>query len=472
MSQFTSRVSVRSLLVTSLTVTSIVSASFVSTSAFAKTIVVTPDTLRTALYSGDTSVISGLNSVYQAKEEVTRARANLLPGLGLSATLGGKPNFAISAISVLLPFLLPSNWHALDATKHQLTANGYAYHLVLLNDYASVLSLYMQIQGDMALRSVYVEQRANLRKIAEVVADEVSIGTATRADLAQALAQVQLAEAQISQVEELMAREKAAIRKVMGASLSTELEFSSYHMSPLSSEGSSPRTIFDRVSESSPEQRQIDSLIEAAREAKYSTAWSFLSGSSLSVSPNFGQSSFGSLTQTTGLNLGFGYFPAVQLSNLNVAQMKIRKRELLLEQANVIESAVNSVREAKDQVDFARKARENYKIALEAELDKYRLGQTDLVRVFTVSNYSTVAAATHVRAIADLDSQRVTLNRVMITNQFAKIPTCHLQNAGKSGGGVFGFFKGIFGSKKKRYVSVDEICRPSAEAADIASGRK
>lgn len=442
-----------------------------SRSSSSRSMTVTPESIRKRLVEGDTSVLASLNQIYQAKEEVRKARGNLFPGLGLSATVGGRPNFALSAVNVLLPFLLPSNWHALEASKHQLAANGYAYHLVALNDYAAALSLYSQVMGDMALRSVYKKQYTNLQSVADIVGDQVVLGTATKADLAQAKAQVQLALVQISQVDELIAQERSAIRRMLGLSLDTELEMTTQHFPRIEEEKLSAKRIFERIHDTSPEQRQIASLIEAAKSAKFTTVWGFLSGSSLNVSTNFGMSSsFGSLTQTSSVNLGFGLFPAIQISHLNIASLKIRKTEISLEQASVIESALASVNEAREQVNYAGQAKENYEIAFQAELDKFRIGQTDLLNVFVISNNATAAAATYVRSLADLDTQRVTLNRVLLRDEFAKIPTCRLGGAEKSGG-VFGFLKGIFGKKKTRYASIDEMCKPSASAAARAAGR-
>jgi outer membrane protein TolC len=452
-----------------LVITAVVTVS--SPRAYADTVTVTPDSLRTALYSGDTSVLSGLNNLYKAKEEVTRNRANLLPGLAVSGVIGGKPTFAVSAISVLLPFLLPSNWHALDASKHQLTANGYAYHLVLLNDYASILSIYAQVQGDMAIRDVYVAQRDALRQIAAAVADEVAVGTALQSDLDQATAQVQLAQAQVNQVEELITRERATLRKVMGLPLSKTLVIAPYHFSEHDAEDMTAQQIFNRVKDNAPEQLQIDSLIAAAKSAKYTTEWSFLSGTSLSISTDFGQSSFGKLSGGAGVNLGFGLLPAIHLSSLDVAAMQIRKREISLEQQNVIETALGSVEAAKSAVLNAGYAKANYQKALDAELEKLRLGQTTLINVFQVANFAVQAGVTYANSLVDLDSQRIALNRILITNQFSKIPACHLEKV-KTGGGIFGFFKSIFGGKKKRYISIDEMCKPSSDAAAIARGSK
>ncbi len=448
----------------------VVTSFLLASSSFASnsTVTVDPDSLRTALYSGDTSVLAGLNTLYHAKEEVSRARADLLPALNISAIISGGPTFALSAISVLLPFLLPGNWHKLDASKHQLTANGYAYQLVLLNEYASTLSIYAQIQGDLALRQVYVQARDNFRAIAEAVSDEVAVGTALQSDLSLATAQVQLAEAQINQIDELLSRETALVRQIMGLSLQKDLVISPYHFEELDAESLSTTQIYERVRDNAPEQLQIDSLILAAKQTKYTTEWGFLNGASLSVSTDFGSSSFGHLAASAGANLGFGLLPAIHLSSLDIAAMKIRKREISLEQQKVIETALGSVTAAKSAVTNARDARDNDQRGLQATLEKLRLGNATLIDVFNVSNLATQASVVYVNSLSDLDQQRIALNRVLISNQFAKIPTCHL--GGLKSGGVFGFFKSILGSKKARYISVDEMCKPSGEAAAIARG--
>lgn len=449
-------------------ITTLSLASFSPAYAASDKVNVDPETLRTSLYSGDTSVLTGLNTLYHAKEEVVRARANLLPALNVSAVIGGGPTFALSAISVLLPFLLPGNWHVLDASKHQLTANGYAYQLVLLNEYASTLSIYAQIQGDMALRAVYVQTRDNLQLIAESVADEVAVGTAFQADLSQATAQVQLADTQIDQVDSLLARETASLRHVMGLSLDKELVIAPYHFDELDAESLTTSQIFNSVRENAPEQLQIDSLIQAAKQSKYTTEWSFLSGSSLGVTTDFGSGSFGKLSVGAGANLGFGLLPAVHLSSLDIAAMQIRKREISLEQQNVIESSLGSVTASKSAVTDSRNSRNNMQIAFADELDKLKVGTASLIEVFTAANFATQAGVAYANSVSDLDQQRIALNRILISNQFSKIPTCHLGNL--KSGGIFGFFKSIFGSKKSRYVSIDEMCRPSADAAAIARG--
>ena len=425
------------------------------------TVVVTPAKLREQLMTSNTSVLTALNSIYQAKEEVNRARGSLLPGLGLTGTLGGSPNFAVSTISVLLPFLLPGNWHALDAKKQQLAANGYAYHLVGLNGFASEYALYSQVVEDATLKSIYVQQADNLREILQIVADDYSAGTATKADVAQATAQFQLARAQISQLDELTAQETAIVRKMMGLPLTVDLQFGETHPAPLLEESSTAQAIFEKVHASSPEQRQIESLIAAAKQAEFTSVWGFLTGASLNVSPDFGTSSFGHLTESAAVNLGFGYFPAVQISHLNTEALKIREREIGFEQASVIESALSSVQAAAAQVAFAEQASDNYRIALAQDIARYRAGQVDLLHVLTISNNSTAAAAQLARATGDLDRQRITLNRVLLSDEFAKIPTCRLQGASSSGG-IFGFLKGVFGlgRKKSRYQSIDDLCRP------------
>jgi len=149
--------------------------------------------------------------------------------------------------------------------------------------------------------------------------------------------------------------------------------------------------------------------------------------------------------------------------------MQIRSTEINLEQARVIESTLASLAQAEQQVDLAGQAKRNYQVALDAEKDKYRTGRSDLLSVLTVSQYAVGASATYVRSLADLDSQRVQLQRVLISGPFTKIPTCRLGGAERTGG-IFGFLKGIFKKRSSRYATIDEMCRPDPNAVAAATG--
>lgn len=440
----------------------------VGSSAIASDFVVNPDTLRTQMYSGDTTVYTGLNTLYQSKEQVNNARANLLPSLNVSAVVGASPKVALSLFQVAIPFLLPSNWANLDASKKQLTADGYAYQLVLLNEYASLLQIYETVQGDQALRNVFVTERDALQGVVETVADEVAAGVALQSDLALATAAKEHAETQIAQTDQALAQEIPALRKAMGLTLAKNIVIAPYHFGELDAENSSMMSVYNRVLDASPEVDQVNSLIAAAHDAKISTEWSFLTGSAANVSTDYNGSSFGHLSYGAGVDLGFGLLPRIHLSSLDIAAMNIRKREITLELQRLTEQTVDSIVAGKTAVTQASNERDDDQVALQTALDQYRAGNARLLDVLQVVNQTVQGGIDYAQAVTSLDNQRIQLNRILVANQFAKVPTCHLQKV--KGGGIFGFFKSIFGSKRSRYTSIDDMCRPSGAAASAARG--
>jgi multidrug efflux system outer membrane protein len=427
---------------------------------------ITPENLRHYLLNNNISVLTALNNVYQAKEGVNKARADLLPSLNLG--IGVAPSFALNTVSFLLPFLVPSNWYALDASKHQLAANGFAYYIVELNAYASAFSVYMTVLGDVELRGVYEKQYENFVQIHDIVAGNVRIGTDTLADLAQASSQMELARAQVSQIDELLIQEKASLRSMLGLSLKTNITFSKYHLPSVPEENSSAESIYQKVWATTPEQNQIASLIAAAKDAVWAASWGWLGSSSLAVGTGQGASSFGKVSVGTPINLGFGIFPAINLSNLNVAQLKIRQKGIALEEASAIESILGSVGEAKIQLTQSSSAESDSQTYLNDTLGSYRIGTTDLLHVFGAANTATISGVTRAKAQIDVDNQRIGLNRILISNQFKGIPTCSI-NVAPSGGGVFGWLGRIL-SGGGHTTSVDVICRPTAHAEAVASG--
>lgn len=428
--------------------------------------VVNPGSLRTRMIRDDISVLSTLNSVYQAKEQVNIARGNLLPSLNIGATLAGLsggPTFAITAVSFLLPFLFPSNWYNLDASENQLVAYGYAFHLVELNEYASGYALYSSIIADQALKSIYQRQYVNLVQIRDLVAQQVQVGIATQTDLEQAEAKVALSNAQVAQIAGLLAQEKAAVRKMLALPLIREIVFEDTHPSPLGIESRSPQTVLDIVGSQSPEEMQVAYLIKAAESSTWSKAWGFLTGASLNAQSNGPNQSvsFDNLTVTGTAGIGFSYMPVVRLSNLNVEQLKLRRREIRLELARVIEASLVSLGFANLQLSSSRVAEAHFEQALQGQMQMYRQGLTDLLHVIDAENSVTTASINRLRAQLDVDHQRVNLMRVLRADQFSAIPNCQLKNIASGGEG---WFSDLFDGNQSK-VSVDQACRAKRRPA-------
>lgn len=420
---------------------------------------VNADSLRRNLLSGDTSVLVSLNGVYQAKVNVDASRGRLLPGIALAPTLS--PSFLLSAVKVLLPFLLPSNWYNLDASEHQLAASGYAYYLVELNEYASALALYETIVGDYELRAVYQKNYDNLENLFNIVSQAYNAGVETKLDVDTASSNAEIARDQLSLIDELLDGEIAQIRHVMGLPLPRQANMTvdMNHMSALPEESLNQTTILARAMAISPEEQQAQSLVAAAKDLTGTATFGFLGEASLSVATT--GASRGTVTSGASIAIGGDYLPSIELSSLNTSLMKVRERDVKLELAAMIESALGSVKEVSLQEHQTALAIADAQAAYDATLQLYSTGATDLLHVTTAAANLTVSGVAHAKAMIDLDGQRITLNRVLIKNQFSSIPSCKLKEVGNTG--FFGWLSGIF--SPGTMTSVDEVCHPSASAA-------
>jgi outer membrane protein TolC len=426
---------------------------------------INPTTLRTYLLSSNRGVLESLNSVLSAKENVNSKRGALLPSLNISVFISRFPNFASATVQVLLPFLIPSNWFNLDMSKQQLAATGYAYYLLELNDYASAVGLYETVVGDIELGKVLAKQYQILKQISEYVHNEYQIGTETLADVAQAKYQADAALGQLQKVNELIAQEQSQVRALLGLPLSVQLIFDESHFGQVAQENTPAAQILAQVNPISAEERQFESLIAAAGDNKKNAIFSFLTGAAVNYN-SVGSSAFNSNAEVTG-GIGFSYIPNINIADLSISQLRLQQSGLQIQQGQTIESALDSIKSDREQVASANEAVHEAQIFFDGEMKAYKLATVDLLHALQASTNLISAETTAVNVKIDLDNQRLTLLRILVAGEFAKVPTCAAKGAEKSGG-IVGVLSGFFGSKKKT-ISVDQLCGATAAAAQEAS---
>jgi outer membrane protein TolC len=388
-------------------------------------IVINPDNLRSLLLEKNISLAEQLNLVQQAKAKVNIARADLLPSLNLGAIVTGGVSFALSTVSILLPFLLPSHWFDLKESQALLDSQADGYYVAQLNVYSSVYSTYLTIISDMDLLDVLSQQFSNYQSIEDTVRTGVNAGLIPPSDLMQAQAQSQLAQFQVSQTQELLNKEKAIVREMLSLPLNQEITFEKFHVDPSGNENLDVQTVLDQSLAKAPEVSQLNSLISAAQYAKWSQVFSFLNSGALTTDRGT-DGALGSLRAVGQVNFGFNYFPALALSNLNIEQLKLQKTELNLEQAQLVETTVNSFVEAKKQYDLAVSAQNNLTQYYQVEQLRFRTGLTDLLHVMSAGNNLTTALTNKIRALNDMDNLRLTLDRLLISGKFAGIRACKI----------------------------------------------
>jgi len=413
---------------------------------------VNPDSLRTQLLVNNISVKESLNSLYQAKDQLNISRAKLLPSVNLGVVMS--PTFLLSQVSFLLPFLFPSNWFNMRQSKDVLNATTAAYGLVQLNQYASTYAIYETTVNDFGLRDVLQKQYDALNKIYNVLYQEsVLNGNVSQKDLLQAQSQAFMAQIQLDSVDKLIGQEKAALRSLLAISDSTDIQFDLVHVPESVDEavvsGDALQKLVDHALSIAPESTQIDWLISASKDAKWSAAFGWLSGSTLGTSSagsGATTASFNKFIQSNTISLGFSLFPSIHLASDNVAEMILQKEALRLQENQIIEGSINSIAEAKQQVLLSVNAEKNMSQVYEMESQKYALGLTDLLHVLTAETQVTAASQARVQSQTDLDNLRINLHRALLTDQFTKVQGCQLQSF----------------SRWHSAVSLDQACNPNA----------
>ncbi|GIL18239.1 MAG: hypothetical protein BroJett040_19900 [Oligoflexia bacterium] len=437
-----------------------------SIQAIAETHRINPTSLRSLVLKQNTSVLLGLNQVHQAKAQLNLARASLLPGVSLALSQpSGQPSFILSSVSILMPFLLPSNWFNLSKTKAMLRAEEAAYRLVQLNAYASVYSMYNTMSGDFQIREALWQQYQDLKSIAYILEQQDKLtGAADPKDLAMARAQAELARLQVSQMDELLVKEKAALRHALGLALEDEIIFENAQVPESDFENQDMITVAQRSLEVAPENVQIDQMVIAAKKDFWAKTFSFLTGATLSAQAyNSGgqmhSAAFSSLSEVGTASFSFGQFPMMELASNNKDQLLIRKKEVQLQMNQIVESALGSLDEVRKQVGYAEYAEKNYIIAYNIELERYRLGINDVSKVLYAKRDVSTATLAKIRVMVDLGQQRINLHRIGLTDQFAEVKGCAQlpSESVDSKGGLLKALRGIF--KPSEEVNLVKLCQ-------------
>lgn len=421
-----------------------------------------PVTIQTQLLKNNISVLLALNSVHQAKHEVNIARGHLLPSLNLGALLsftGG--GFIQSAIEFLVPFLLPSNWANYFTEKNLFEAEKLSYKVIQLNTYGSALSLYFTILADVQVQQIFQQQYLDLQEIYELQKRKGNLGTVPISDLLQAQAQAQMAGVRSSQMVELNKQEIASMRKVLALPLQTaiSLEFVDSKASPWEFE--SLHSTIKQMNSVSVELAQFYYLIKASESQVWSKSFGWINGASI-VSRSNGSSnaSFDNMQFVSGINLSFATYPAIQLSQDQVAAMKLQRNELYLENTRLIESAFSSLNESKLQLDLAAQAESQMARVYQIKSQEYDQGSETLTNVLVARNQMSEASIARVKANLDVNLQRTLLHRALITGDFKSIKGCSssakMPVEQKKQGPIGRFFNP---KPEPKYPSLDQICR-------------
>jgi outer membrane protein, multidrug efflux system len=434
---------------------------------------VTPSTMPAQMLTGNYSILNGLNAVYQSKHTLDAARASLLPGGKIGAILDvtkSPMSFGLDSVSILLPFLLPSQWFAEKESSHMLDAEKDAYYILELNEFATVYSMYETIINDMDLEVALQKQYDDLNSVADILrARQRAVGGNPSEDQKQAEGSALSAKGQLEAMQELLIQEESNLSEDLGLTPGMPMNFdTTAHVQASTAEGNTLAVLLPQADKIAPEAAQINALIAASKDQKWSDVFAFLNAFSLDAgssgttgsTSSSTSTSFGDIGLSASVSFGFSTFPTVALDNEKTKALQLELYNLNLTEGQILVSGLGSITSAQAQVDDYSASEAALNEVFEIEKYNYKLGLTDLLHVLDADSAAVLASVSRIKAQSDLDNQRIDLHRVFLTDQFAALPPCQFKGNGKkSKSNPFGWIVQIF-SGKAADKSIDQLCRP------------
>lgn len=393
-------------------------------------VVLNPETLRVNLIEGGLPILAAANRVHKAKDSVNLARTRLLPSLnlGVLAASLANPTFILSSVEYVLPFLIPSKWFDAAKAKQLAEAEKIAFLLTELNIYSSLYSLYYTLNLDLQTREFLSFDFRDTILIEQIVERAYEDGRATEADLNLARSQTANAKVRLNRFNELLIDEIAILRQVLGLPMEARISFEMHDITPSELESLPLPSAIKIALEKAPEARQIKHLLEAAKYERWSKYFGFITGAGAGSSASgMGESASLAFSDQGGrgmFNFGFDYFPNISLSNRNLEEIKIREAELSSEISKLIESMQGRFDFVESRFLESRKSEGLLRRVFENDQKRYSSGDIPLSTLVESMSRLRQAGLERLRSQTDLQLLRVSMHRVLVTDQFANFKGC------------------------------------------------
>lgn len=449
-------------ILSTLIITSLIFSSSLTFAAEAKTFIITPDAIRTQLFSSNMTLLQALNNVEKSKLDVSMARAKLLPSLNLGLLIPAlaNPTFLLASVTFLFPFLVPSNWAVLKQEKALLEADRLSYKALQLNILSNALSLYYTYLNDVQVQKIYVDQSTTLGLLYQSLKRQSSVlGNVTTEDLNMAAAQWEESKIQVSKLQELIVEERAGLRTLLGLPLGAAYEVKTVELAPTDYETKGAAEIAQRSLDVAPEMAQIGFLIKAAKAGKFAKIFGFMSSSTLAGSASESGSAFSGLKAGGGFTIGADTFVNVKIANNNIAAIQLREDQLREENEKTAEVISGRIVEVKSQQDLTANALRDRLKVYEGQKKQYAIGLIPLQTLFLTQTQLTASYVSNIKNDLDLKMQRLTLQRLVIDGDFAKVVGCKSSNKSFDTFETNNDKKWFKKDPKESQTTLDDICK-------------
>lgn len=322
----------------------------------------------------DFNVYQSALRVYQAKEGVTVARMNLLPKLnvwnlatGALAIFTGGPagavGGALSIVEDIAPFLIPANWFRVSQAKIFYKADLEGYRALWGNEVLTAKSVYFHLLLDSSLLDHIRKSRSELEEIYRIVRVRETFGGSPEKVSIEIKQRLLSLDEDARALQVLINEEQSLLAFMMGYPVGTRLKAKAVKLPDYDSlELLNYEDFVFRATDTSPEIKQFDYLIEASQYARREVKYSFLGASSISRGLTGGV--FDDLPVQAGLGFGTGASLRIvraqkeilRVQRDAVAETVRRHLKLLVDNYNL---DVNNYHNYNERVKLAKKSLNN-----------------------------------------------------------------------------------------------------------------
>jgi multidrug efflux system outer membrane protein len=406
-------------------------------------LVLSREKLASLLFTGNMPIHLAALAVQQSKTELTLARTNLLPSINLGALLlaAGQPQFAWVAVESALPFLIPSNWFRAGQARELFQAQKLALQVVQQNQYAQVYSLIGVWRVDRELQNHLSEEFEEAQAAFDRISRSFAVGLVTLEEKNRAESLLAQAGFSLVRVNELLAREEAALRRMFGVEAGVKV-VSEGPWEPLSPSLTESRIeeqgvepVLEQVLGLIPEYQQLSRLIEASQANVWSSVFGFFGGARASLIPEGGgpnapgtlSPSFSRLSVGAGLNFGVSLIPTIELSELRVKEMELRQVELKREIRQVLEGLKAQIESTRAQLVLAKRAEATAQSSARAARLRLEIGVATLGELEAAHGEWRAAFLSRLRAASELELARLSWQRTLQEGPFAELEPCMVE---------------------------------------------
>lgn len=293
--------------------------SLASFSAEAATVRLSRESLVKKVSTRNFKVYENALKVYQAKANIEKARADLLPKLSIwtIAKTILNPTSLIESLPEVAPFLVPANWFRVQENKLLYLAEKEGYRALWANEVHAAKLIYAQVLMDMQLLETVKLSILDLQRIHEILLFREELGGAPVGTARDMEIRILGLKEDQRNLQVLIQQEVNSLTYALGMNVRDKLELAPIAIPDVSRLGPLAYDSFEfRLLSNSPERRQYGHFLSVVDQIKNEIRYSFLGGSSISRGVAGGI--FDNLPTPNGL--GFGQGPAMDIVK---AQRKI-----------------------------------------------------------------------------------------------------------------------------------------------------